>query len=73
MRNAMIHGYDEVVDEVLWDVATKAFYRTDLDGLKIVEEIDPPGVVWAGGSHNDAPVRSSVGIAMRKRLGGSDR
>ena len=23
MRNVMIHGYDEVVDEVLWDVATK--------------------------------------------------
>jgi uncharacterized protein with HEPN domain len=22
MRNVMIHGYDEVVDEVLWDVAT---------------------------------------------------
>ncbi len=24
------------------------FYRTELDRLKIVEEIDPPGVVWAG-------------------------
>jgi uncharacterized protein with HEPN domain len=23
MRNVMIHGYDEVVDDVLWDVATK--------------------------------------------------
>jgi len=23
-------------------------YRTEGDGLKIVEEIDPPGVVWAG-------------------------
>jgi uncharacterized protein with HEPN domain len=23
MRNVMIHGYDEVLDEVLWDVATK--------------------------------------------------
>ena len=23
MRNVMFHGYDEVVDEVLWDVATK--------------------------------------------------
>jgi hypothetical protein len=23
-------------------------YRTELDGLKIVEEIDPPGIVWAG-------------------------
>jgi uncharacterized protein with HEPN domain len=23
MRNVMIHGYDEVVDDVLWEVATK--------------------------------------------------
>ena len=23
-------------------------YRTELDGLKMVEEIGPPGVVWAG-------------------------
>ncbi len=23
MRNVMIHGYDEVIDVVLWDVATK--------------------------------------------------
>jgi uncharacterized protein with HEPN domain len=23
MRNVMIHGYDEVIDEVLWDIATK--------------------------------------------------
>lgn len=23
MRNVMIHGYDEVIDEVLWEVATK--------------------------------------------------
>ncbi|MFN2474920.1 MAG: DUF86 domain-containing protein [Chthoniobacterales bacterium] len=23
MRNVMIHGYDVVADEVLWDVATK--------------------------------------------------
>ena len=28
-------------------------YRTELDGLKIVEEIDPPGVVWAGVATND--------------------
>jgi sugar lactone lactonase YvrE len=30
-----------------------ALYRTELDGLKIVEEIDPPGVVWAGVATND--------------------
>ena len=23
MRNVMIHGYDEVANDVLWDVATK--------------------------------------------------
>ncbi len=23
MRNVMIHGYDEIIDEVLWDVATR--------------------------------------------------
>lgn len=23
MRNAMIHGYDTIMDDVLWDVATK--------------------------------------------------
>ena len=28
-------------------------YRTKPDGLKIVEEIDPPGVVWAGVATND--------------------
>jgi hypothetical protein len=28
-------------------------YRTEPDGLKIVEEIDPPGVVWAGVLTND--------------------
>ena len=28
-------------------------YRTELDGLKMVEEIDPPGVVWAGVATND--------------------
>jgi len=28
-------------------------YRTEVDGLKIVEEIDPPGVVWAGVLTND--------------------
>jgi hypothetical protein len=28
-------------------------YRAELDGLKIVEEIDPPGVVWAGVATND--------------------
>lgn len=29
MRNVMIHGYDEVIDQVLWDVATK-----DVPGLR---------------------------------------
>ena len=28
-------------------------YRTEPGGLKIVEEIDPPGVVWAGVATND--------------------
>lgn len=28
-------------------------YRSDVDGLKIVEEIDPPGVVWAGVATDD--------------------
>ena len=30
-----------------------ALYRIDGDGLKIVDEIDPPGVVWAGVMTND--------------------
>ncbi len=28
-------------------------YRVDRDGLKITEEIDPPGVIWAGVMTND--------------------
>ncbi len=28
-------------------------YRVDRDGLKIIEEIDPPGVIWAGVMTND--------------------
>jgi hypothetical protein len=30
------------------------FYRLDLDGSKIVEELDPPGVVWAAVQANGA-------------------
>ena len=41
--------------EQLWlssrDLGT--LYRTEVDGLKIVEEFDPPGVVWAAVKTND--------------------
>lgn len=42
-------------DGELWmssrDLGT--LYRIERDGLKIVEEVDPPGVVWAGVMTND--------------------
>jgi hypothetical protein len=38
-------------------------YRTERDGLKIVEEIDPPGIVWAAVSTNDG-MRFTIGKGL---------
>ena len=38
-------------------------YRTERDGLKIVEEIDPPGIVWAAVNTNDG-MRFTIGKGL---------
>src|SRR6476660_5560943 len=54
-------------DEVnLWmssrDLGT--LYKVDIDTWKIVDEIDPPGIVWAGVSLGDGEMRFAIGKGL---------
>ena len=39
-------------------------YKIDIDTWKIVEEIDPPGIVWAGVSLGDSEMRFTIGKGL---------
>ena len=39
-------------------------YKVDVSALKIVEEIDPPGVVWAAVSLGDGEMRFTIGKGL---------
>jgi hypothetical protein len=39
-------------------------YKVNINGWKIVDEIDPPGVVWAGVSSGDSEMRFTVGKGL---------
>ena len=39
-------------------------YKIDIDTWKVVEEIDPPGVVWAGVSLGDSEMRFTIGKGL---------
>jgi len=39
-------------------------YKIDIDMWKVVEEIDPPGVVWAGVSLGDSEMRFTIGKGL---------
>ncbi len=39
------------------------FYQVERDGLKVVEELDPPGVVWAAVATNDG-LRVTIGKGL---------
>ena len=39
-------------------------YKVDIDTWKVVEEIDPPGVVWAGVSVGDSEMRFTIGKGL---------
>lgn len=39
-------------------------YKIDIDTGKVVEEIDPPGVVWAGVSLGDGEMRFTIGKGL---------
>jgi hypothetical protein len=39
-------------------------YKVDIDTWKIVDEIDPPGIVWAGVSLGDGEMRFTIGKGL---------
>jgi hypothetical protein len=39
-------------------------YKIDIDTWKVAEEIDPPGVVWAGVSLGDSEMRFTIGKGL---------